>query len=87
MSGFPKRSDGMGVVDLEHAVPDVSRNDRHADKSIKRFDVISISAGVRGLQILLTPVDYFRAAKAMLSAIAVQKGLSRRGGRHEARQF
>jgi Cys-tRNA(Pro)/Cys-tRNA(Cys) deacylase len=45
----------------------------YADKSIERFDVISISAGVRGLQILLTPVDYLRVAKATLSAIAVQK--------------
>ena len=45
----------------------------YADKSIERFDVISISAGVRGLQILLTPVDYLKVAKATLSAIAVQK--------------
>jgi Cys-tRNA(Pro)/Cys-tRNA(Cys) deacylase len=45
----------------------------YADNSIERFDVISISAGVRGLQILLTPVDYLRVAKATLSAIAVQK--------------
>jgi Cys-tRNA(Pro)/Cys-tRNA(Cys) deacylase len=44
----------------------------YADKSIERFDVISISAGVRGLQILLTPVDYLKVAKATLSAIAVQ---------------
>ncbi len=32
----------------------------YADKNIERFDAISISAGVRGLQILLAPVDYLR---------------------------
>ena len=41
----------------------------YADKSIERFD--AISAGVRGLQILLTPVDYLKVAKATLSPIAV----------------
>jgi Cys-tRNA(Pro)/Cys-tRNA(Cys) deacylase len=45
----------------------------YADKSIEQFEVISISAGVRGLQILLAPADYLRVAKATLSAIAVQK--------------
>lgn len=45
----------------------------YADKSIERFEVISISAGVRGLQILLAPGDYLRVANAMLSAIAVRK--------------
>jgi Cys-tRNA(Pro)/Cys-tRNA(Cys) deacylase len=43
----------------------------YADESIERFDVISISAGVRGLQILLAPVDYLRVAKARLAAIAL----------------
>jgi len=46
----------------------------YADKSIELFDVISISAGVRGLQILLAPVDYLRVAKATLAAIALGKG-------------
>jgi Cys-tRNA(Pro)/Cys-tRNA(Cys) deacylase len=45
----------------------------YADKSIEQFEVISISAGVRGLQILLAPADYLRVARATLSAIAVQK--------------
>jgi Cys-tRNA(Pro)/Cys-tRNA(Cys) deacylase len=45
----------------------------YADTSIERFDVISISAGVRGTQILLAPVNYLRVTKATLAAIAVGK--------------
>ena len=46
----------------------------YADRSIERFEAISISAGMRGLQILLSPADYVKAAKATLAAIAVTKG-------------
>jgi Cys-tRNA(Pro)/Cys-tRNA(Cys) deacylase len=45
----------------------------YADKSIERFDLISISAGTRGLQILLSPADYLRVAKATLASIALNK--------------
>lgn len=45
----------------------------YADRSVERFDVISISAGVRGLQILLAPTNYLRVTKATLAAIAVGK--------------
>jgi Cys-tRNA(Pro)/Cys-tRNA(Cys) deacylase len=45
----------------------------YADKSIECFDTISISAGVRGLQILLAPVDYLWVAKATLAPIALSK--------------
>lgn len=45
----------------------------YVDKSIERFDAISISAGMRGLQILLAPVDYLRVVKATLAAIALSK--------------
>jgi Cys-tRNA(Pro)/Cys-tRNA(Cys) deacylase len=44
-----------------------------ADNSIERFELISISAGMRGLQILLAPADYVRVAKATLAAIALRK--------------
>jgi Cys-tRNA(Pro)/Cys-tRNA(Cys) deacylase len=37
-----------------------------ADESIELFDVISVSAGTRGMQILLSPADYLRAAEATL---------------------
>jgi Cys-tRNA(Pro)/Cys-tRNA(Cys) deacylase len=45
----------------------------YADASIERFDLISISAGVRGLQILLAPTDYLRVTKATQGSIAVSK--------------
>jgi Cys-tRNA(Pro)/Cys-tRNA(Cys) deacylase len=45
----------------------------YADNTIEQFDAISISAGMRGLQILLAPVDYLRVAKATLAAIALHK--------------
>ena len=47
----------------------------YADRSIGRFDAISISAGIRGLQILLAPADYLRATKATLAAIALRRVL------------
>jgi Cys-tRNA(Pro)/Cys-tRNA(Cys) deacylase len=34
------------------------------DETIESFDVISVSAGVRGMQILLAPADYVRATRA-----------------------
>jgi len=45
----------------------------YADNSIERFELISISAGMRGLQILLAPADYLIVAKATLAAIARSK--------------
>ena len=41
-----------------------------ADETIELFDVISVSAGVRGTQILLAPADYLRAAGATPGPIA-----------------
>ena len=38
-----------------------------ADETIELFDIISISAGLRGLQLILTPVDYLRATEATLA--------------------
>jgi Cys-tRNA(Pro)/Cys-tRNA(Cys) deacylase len=40
------------------------------DETADLFDVISISAGVRGTQVFLSPADYVRATKATLGAIA-----------------
>jgi Cys-tRNA(Pro)/Cys-tRNA(Cys) deacylase len=37
------------------------------------FDVISISAGVRGLQVFITPDDYIRAVDARVALIARDK--------------
>lgn len=35
-----------------------------ADETIELFDIISVSAGQRGLQLVLSPADYLRAADA-----------------------
>jgi Cys-tRNA(Pro)/Cys-tRNA(Cys) deacylase len=45
----------------------------YADKTIERFELISISAGMRGLQILLAPSDYLRFTKAIVAALAHSK--------------
>jgi Cys-tRNA(Pro)/Cys-tRNA(Cys) deacylase len=39
----------------------------YADETIELFDIISVSAGQRGLQLLLAPADYLRAANATLA--------------------
>lgn len=39
------------------------------EETIQLFDVISISAGIRGQQVLLSPDDYLRATKATVGAI------------------
>ena len=44
-----------------------------ADEWIEMFDVISISAGQRGLQVLLSPQDYLLAVEGMVGAIAMEK--------------
>jgi Cys-tRNA(Pro)/Cys-tRNA(Cys) deacylase len=38
-----------------------------ADETIELFDEISVSAGVRGTQLILSPSDYLRAAEATVA--------------------
>jgi Cys-tRNA(Pro)/Cys-tRNA(Cys) deacylase len=45
----------------------------YVDETIELFDVVSISAGKRGLQILIAPADYLRAAKGRLAALGQPK--------------
>ena len=45
----------------------------YVDETIEPFDVVSISAGVRGLQILIAPADYLRATKGTIAALAEPK--------------
>ena len=45
----------------------------YVDETIELFDVVSISAGIRGLQILIAPADYLRAIKGQLAALAQPK--------------
>jgi Cys-tRNA(Pro)/Cys-tRNA(Cys) deacylase len=45
-----------------------------ADETIELFDVVSVSAGVRGAQILVAPGDYLRATGGKVGAISKEKG-------------
>ncbi|HTA71865.1 MAG TPA: Cys-tRNA(Pro) deacylase [Bryobacteraceae bacterium] len=45
----------------------------YADETMELFDVISVSAGVRGTQVLLAPGDYVRAVKPKVAAIGREK--------------
>lgn len=58
---------GVTVLGAKKAYP------VYTDKGIEQFDVISISAGMRGLQILLAPADFLRATNATLAEIALPK--------------
>jgi Cys-tRNA(Pro)/Cys-tRNA(Cys) deacylase len=46
----------------------------YAEETIELFTFISISAGIRGLQILLAPADYLTATKATVAVLARPKG-------------
>ena len=43
------------------------------DETIELFDTVSVSAGVRGLQILISPKDYIRAVHAAIVPVAQPK--------------
>ncbi len=45
----------------------------YADETIGLWDVVSISAGVRGTQVLLAPADYLRITRATVGSIARAK--------------
>jgi Cys-tRNA(Pro)/Cys-tRNA(Cys) deacylase len=49
------------------------------DETIELFDVVSISAGVRGTQIVLAPADYLRATRGVLAALSQPKSVDQRG--------
>ncbi len=46
----------------------------YVDETIELFDVVSVSAGIRGTQIFLAPADYLRATKAKTGAIGRSGG-------------
>ena len=52
-----------------------------ADETIELFDVISVSAGQRGLQLILSPADYLKASEATLADLtkAVAPGTATHG--------
>ena len=43
------------------------------DQTMELWDVVSISAGVRGTQVLVAPADYLRITNAALGEIAMEK--------------
>jgi Cys-tRNA(Pro)/Cys-tRNA(Cys) deacylase len=45
-----------------------------ADETIELFDVISVSAGQRGLQVILSPADYLRASQSALADLTKTSG-------------
>lgn len=45
-----------------------------ADYATETFDVISVSAGARGTQLILAPADYLRATSALLADIGRDSG-------------
>ena len=55
---------GVTVLGAKKAYP------VYVDEMMELFEVVSVSAGVRGLQILLAPADYLRATGARLGPIA-----------------
>jgi Cys-tRNA(Pro)/Cys-tRNA(Cys) deacylase len=42
----------------------------YCDEEIELYDVVSVSAGARGQQILLSPADYLRLTKAVVAPIS-----------------
>lgn len=52
---------GVTVMGAKRSFP------AYADETIELFDVISVSAGQRGLQVILSPADYLRASEATLA--------------------
>ena len=55
---------GVTVLGAKKAYP------VYVDETIELFAVVSVSAGARGLQVLLAPADYVRATGARLGPIA-----------------
>jgi Cys-tRNA(Pro)/Cys-tRNA(Cys) deacylase len=55
---------GVTVLGAKKAYP------VYVDETIQLFDVVSISAGMRGLQVVLAPAKYLRATNAQLGSIA-----------------
>ncbi|WP_088892188.1 Cys-tRNA(Pro) deacylase [Leptolyngbya ohadii] len=45
----------------------------YVDETIELFDQVAVSAGMRGLMILLAPSDYLQAIKGTIGAIAQDK--------------
>jgi Cys-tRNA(Pro)/Cys-tRNA(Cys) deacylase len=60
---------GVTVLGAKKAFPVI------ADETIQLWDAISVSAGVRGTQMIVRPEDYLRATEAVMANIARGKQL------------
>src|SRR5437879_3114031 len=58
---------GVTVLGAKKAYP------VYVDETIELLELVSISAGMRGLQILLAPADYLRATGARVGPIATEE--------------
>jgi hypothetical protein len=58
---------GVTVLGTKKAYP------VYVDETIELFEVVSVSAGMRGLQVLLSGADYVKATEATVGAIAELK--------------
>ena len=47
----------------------------YLEETAELFDVISVSAGVRGVQVILAPADYIKAVDARVASVAKPKGV------------
>jgi Cys-tRNA(Pro)/Cys-tRNA(Cys) deacylase len=47
-----------------------------ADETLELFDLVSVSAGQRGVQVLLAPADYLRAAHATVAGLTKDQARS-----------
>jgi Cys-tRNA(Pro)/Cys-tRNA(Cys) deacylase len=59
-----------GVTVLEARKPFAA----HVDETIELYDRVSVSAGQRGLQLVLAPVDYLRATEAVTADLTMNPG-------------
>ena len=59
---------GVTVLGAKHVYP------VYADEWIEVCDLIAVSAGVRGTQLLLSPADYLRAVSARVEPLSRKKG-------------
>ncbi|HEY6446656.1 MAG TPA: Cys-tRNA(Pro) deacylase [Acidobacteriaceae bacterium] len=48
----------------------------YVDETMELFDVVSVSAGMRGVQVLLKPEDYLRAARAIVADLTKARAQS-----------
>jgi|SRR6516225_8670225 len=58
-----------------------------ADKTVELWDVVSVSAGVRGTQVLLAPPDYLGITKATVGTIARPKAPGGQPGLRDDRPY